>query len=167
MQLGYCGDLTITIHSAHNLKPVDRGGTSDPFIRILRNSKLIHKTKHVLKTLSPIWDKESISFKILPVDTSQTTKCIFQVMDWNAILDNISLGECELDVIEELRKLGVPSSALSSNENTSNSAMIMNPSMKPSKYSLDMKLPVRNGTGELHIQVEFVCQENRKSIGND
>lgn len=47
--------MQVTILGARNLKAMDRGGTSDPYARVRIGSKVVHKTKHIKKTLTPEW----------------------------------------------------------------------------------------------------------------
>lgn len=55
------GSLTITFIEARGLKAADRGGTSDPFVKLRIGKKDVYKTNHIKKTLTPIWYVYNIS----------------------------------------------------------------------------------------------------------
>ncbi|KAL7750387.1 Tricalbin-2 [Sorochytrium milnesiophthora] len=102
------GGMLIKLVEASDLKPVDKNGLSDPFVKFYIQHPDIGKkasvfkssTKH--KTLTPHWNENF--FFILPqlpttagADVpalSLTTK----VFDHNILLDNTSLGGCTVDL---------------------------------------------------------------------
>jgi tellurium resistance protein TerZ len=72
--------LTLPLHikliEARNLKACDAGGTSDPYVRIKQNGRVLHKTRVVKKTLSPVWNDDycvvtepgSVEFEVMDED---------------------------------------------------------------------------------------------------
>jgi hypothetical protein len=76
------GTLCITNIRAKDLKAMDVGGQSDPYLKIYidgEHSKK-HKTKHIPKTLNPKW-KEKFNLKVR--STLHTIK--FEIMDYDFI----------------------------------------------------------------------------------
>ena len=45
--------------SGSDLVVMDRGGTSDPYVKIMQAGKLLHKTSPKKKTLTPVWNEEA------------------------------------------------------------------------------------------------------------
>eukprot|EP01129_Flabellula_baltica_P002901 TRINITY_DN12784_c0_g1_i1.p1 TRINITY_DN12784_c0_g1~~TRINITY_DN12784_c0_g1_i1.p1 ORF type:complete len:406 (-),score=86.40 TRINITY_DN12784_c0_g1_i1:1061-2278(-) len=53
------GIVYVTVKSARNLAPMDKGGTSDPYVILTTDfDKQKFKTKIIKKTLNPVWDQE-------------------------------------------------------------------------------------------------------------
>jgi len=50
------GTLVVHLRSATNLRSADRGGSSDPYVKLKVNATE-HKSKVVDKTLNPTWDE--------------------------------------------------------------------------------------------------------------
>ncbi|KAJ3286488.1 hypothetical protein HK104_009001 [Borealophlyctis nickersoniae] len=94
------GEALITIAGARNLKAVDSGGTSDPFVKatilLHGKGKSLHKTSVIKKSLNPTWNRESFSLRMPP------TKVRFAVKDHNTFGNDVDLGECEVDVATAL-----------------------------------------------------------------
>ncbi|KAJ1548185.1 hypothetical protein HK405_004027, partial [Cladochytrium tenue] len=100
------GTFTITIVEARGLKPVDAGGTSDPFVVVSQvlhgKSKTLHKTKVIKKTLSPRWSaapgsgggerEETVTVRVPPARVS------FAVRDHNVLAESKPLGEAAGDL---------------------------------------------------------------------
>jgi len=141
--IGLVGEVFITVLAARNLKAADRGGSSDPYVKVLRNKKLIYKTKHIHKNLNPIWTGERTSYRIGPHDTANTMMVTFFVKDHNVIGSSVDLGDAELDVLSELKKLN---------------AGPTNP-----VCSFDVWIPIKSGTGDLHIFGEFRYGEGEEN----
>ena len=55
------GTLRVCIHEARRLHAADKGNTSDPYC-VVRVGKEKHTSKHVEKTLDPLWDNASFVF---------------------------------------------------------------------------------------------------------
>lgn len=53
--LGREGTVNVTLVGARELAAMDKGGTSDPYVRVRLGSKVVHKTRTVKKTLQPEW----------------------------------------------------------------------------------------------------------------
>ena len=69
-------NFNLTKIYGENLLPMDRNGTSDPYIKIFHNEKLLFKTQVIKNTLNPHWF-ENIS---LCLDKT-TDKICFQVKE--------------------------------------------------------------------------------------
>ncbi|KAG1468857.1 hypothetical protein G6F56_003596 [Rhizopus delemar] len=85
------GDEVVTIQvqllGARSLKAMDRGGTSDPYCRVRIGSKVVHKTRHIKKTLTPEWN-ETFTASISP----QKEALDFKVKDHNTLTD-VDIGD--------------------------------------------------------------------------
>ena len=67
-----------TVIEAKDLPAMDRGGTSDPFVRILYGPEITVKTGHVNKNLNPKWHKHFALKGKFP-------KIIFEVFDHDTL----------------------------------------------------------------------------------
>ncbi|XP_073731043.1 synaptotagmin-2 isoform X1 [Misgurnus anguillicaudatus] len=89
------GKLTICILEAKNLKKMDVGGLSDPYVKIhlLQNGKRLKKKKTTVKknTLNPYYN-ESFSFEI-PQDQMQKIQAVITVLDYDKIGKNDAIGK--------------------------------------------------------------------------
>ncbi|KAJ3033983.1 hypothetical protein HDV00_005602 [Rhizophlyctis rosea] len=92
------GEVTFTIVAAKDLKAVDNGGTSDPYIKVVQEwrgkSKTLHKTAVIKKSLNPVWTRETFTIKVPPQQLR------FVIKDHNTFGDNVDLGEVLIDVGE-------------------------------------------------------------------
>ncbi|KAF9582026.1 hypothetical protein BGW38_000755 [Lunasporangiospora selenospora] len=73
---------------------LDRGGMSDPYVKVRLGDQTVLKTKVKKETLSPVWN-ESV---VIPGNTSQPLRLVFSVKDHNKIGSDVDLGDCELDL---------------------------------------------------------------------
>ncbi|XP_061114373.1 synaptotagmin-2-like isoform X2 [Conger conger] len=89
------GKLTICILEAKNLKKMDVGGLSDPYVKIhlLQNGKRLKKKKTTVKknTLNPYYN-ESFSFEI-PLEQMQKIQAVVTVLDYDKIGKNDAIGK--------------------------------------------------------------------------
>ncbi|XP_062397572.1 synaptotagmin-2-like isoform X2 [Sardina pilchardus] len=89
------GKLTICILEAKNLKKMDVGGLSDPYVKIhlLQNGKRLKKKKTTVKknTLNPYYN-ESFSFEI-PQDMMPKIQAVITVLDYDKIGKNDAIGK--------------------------------------------------------------------------
>ena len=70
--------INLRIHKINgvNLLPMDRNGASDPYIEVLHEGKLMHKTSVIKNTLNPVWiDGMSLDIKI---PSSQLTLKVYE-----------------------------------------------------------------------------------------
>ncbi|XP_051570764.1 synaptotagmin-2-like [Myxocyprinus asiaticus] len=90
------GKLTVCIMEAKNLKKMDVGGLSDPFVKIVlqHNGKRIKKKKTTVKqnTLNPYFN-ESFSFEI-PFAQIQKIQVLITVYDYDKLGSNDPIGKC-------------------------------------------------------------------------
>ncbi|CDQ65371.1 unnamed protein product [Oncorhynchus mykiss] len=89
------GKLTVCILEAKNLKKMDVGGLSDPYVKIalLQGGKKLKKKKTTVKknTLNPYYN-ESFSFEI-PMDMMQKILVVVTVFDYDKIGKNDAIGK--------------------------------------------------------------------------
>ncbi|KAJ3260268.1 hypothetical protein HK103_000903 [Boothiomyces macroporosus] len=90
--------INFHIHSARGLQGVDRGGTSDPYVKVTAPDvkKSIYKTAVIKKSLNPIWHDE----KFTVPSTTESLK--FTVLDKNMISNDVELGYVDLNLVELL-----------------------------------------------------------------
>ncbi|XP_036393783.1 synaptotagmin Vb [Megalops cyprinoides] len=89
------GKLTVNIMEAKNLKKMDVGGLSDPFVKIVlqHNGKRLKKKKTTVKknTLNPYFN-ESFSFEI-PFEQIQKVQVVITVYDYDKLGSNDAIGK--------------------------------------------------------------------------
>ncbi|KAI9029637.1 C2 domain-containing protein [Phycomyces nitens] len=95
---GMEGSVMINLIEARGLRGVDKGGTSDPFVRVRIGKSHAYKTKHIKKTLTPVWNE---SFKY-PVPSTPIA-IDFKVKDYNRFSSSVDLGECQWNLWSLLR----------------------------------------------------------------
>jgi len=92
------GKLTVVILEAKNLKKMDVGGLSDPYVKIvlMQNGKRLKKKKTSIKkcTLNPYYN-ESFSFEV-PFEQIQKVSLMITVMDYDKLGSNDAIGRCIL-----------------------------------------------------------------------
>ncbi|XP_073724950.1 synaptotagmin VIII isoform X1 [Misgurnus anguillicaudatus] len=106
-------ELTVGIKEAADLKAMDLGGTSDPYVKvyILPSKSKTFETKVFRKTLNPVFN-EIFKYQIPQKDLVEST-LVMQVYDFNRFSKHDIIGEIRLDlstvdwnhVIEEWRDL--------------------------------------------------------------
>ncbi|KAI4888836.1 hypothetical protein NFI96_023946 [Prochilodus magdalenae] len=89
------GKLTVVILEAKNLKKMDVGGLSDPYVKIhlMQNGKRLKKKKTTIKknTLNPYYN-ESFSFEV-PFEQIQKVQIVITVLDYDKIGKNDAIGK--------------------------------------------------------------------------
>lgn len=89
------GKLTVNILEAKNLKKMDVGGLSDPYVKIylMQNGKRLKKKKTTVKskTLNPYFN-ESFSFEI-PFEQIQKVQVVITVLDYDKLGKNEAIGK--------------------------------------------------------------------------
>ncbi|NP_001191553.1 synaptotagmin-1 isoform 1 [Aplysia californica] len=92
------GKLTVVILEAKNLKKMDVGGLSDPYVKIslMLNGKRVKKKKTTIKkcTLNPYYN-ESFTFEV-PFEQIQKVTLIITVVDYDRIGTSEPIGRCVL-----------------------------------------------------------------------
>ncbi|XP_075153820.1 synaptotagmin 1 isoform X5 [Haematobia irritans] len=92
------GKLTVVILEAKNLKKMDVGGLSDPYVKIaiMQNGKRLKKKKTSIKkcTLNPYYN-ESFSFEV-PFEQIQKICLVITVVDYDRIGTSEPIGRCIL-----------------------------------------------------------------------
>lgn len=90
------GKLTVNVMEAKNLKKMDVGGLSDPFVKVVlqHNGKRLKKKKTSVKqnTLNPYFN-ESFSFEI-PFSQIQKVQVLITVYDYDKLGSNDAIGKC-------------------------------------------------------------------------
>ncbi|XP_068596004.1 synaptotagmin-1b [Brachionichthys hirsutus] len=89
------GKLTLVILEAKNLKKMDVGGLSDPYVKIhlMQNGKRLKKKKTSIKknTLNPYYN-ESFSFEV-PCEQIEKVQIAVTVLDYDKIGKNDAIGK--------------------------------------------------------------------------
>ncbi|XP_078511152.1 synaptotagmin-5 [Lissotriton helveticus] len=89
------GKLTVIVLEAKNLKKMDVGGLSDPYVKIhlMQNGKRLKKKKTTIKknTLNPYYN-ESFSFEV-PFEQIQKVLVVFTVLDYDKLGKNEAIGK--------------------------------------------------------------------------
>ncbi|XP_071763461.1 synaptotagmin-A-like isoform X2 [Centroberyx gerrardi] len=89
------GKLTVNIMEAKNLKKMDVGGLSDPYVKIVlqQNGKRLKKKKTTVKknTLNPYFN-ESFSFDV-PFEQIQKVQVVITVFDYDKLGSNDPIGK--------------------------------------------------------------------------
>jgi Ca2+-dependent lipid-binding protein len=124
--LPHYGKLVLTVVEAKDLKAVDSGGTSDPYVKVMHNKKEILKTQVVKKNLNPSWN-ETVSIPNVAVDG---LVLLFDVKDYNRIGANVTIGEIEVNVAKHLN-------------------------LETGQLSADFWTEPLNGGGQLHLKLEY------------
>jgi len=92
------GKLTVIVLEAKNLKKMDVGGLSDPYVKmaLMQNGKRVRKKKTTIKkcTLNPYYN-ESFTFD-LPFEYIQSVNLLVTVVDYDRVGGNEPIGEVEL-----------------------------------------------------------------------
>ncbi|ORX59371.1 hypothetical protein BCR32DRAFT_298546 [Anaeromyces robustus] len=86
------GILHIYVIEAKNLIAADSSGTSDPYVKVMKNSKLIGKTKVIKKNLNPSWN-ENFKVNLGEVINHNLT---FVIKDHNTISSK-TIGELQVN----------------------------------------------------------------------
>ncbi|XP_005802095.1 synaptotagmin-1-like [Xiphophorus maculatus] len=89
------GKLTVVVLEAKNLKKMDVGGLSDPYVKIhlMQNGKRLKKKKTTIKknTLNPYYN-ESFSFEV-PSEQLEKVQIAVTVLDYDKIGKNDAIGK--------------------------------------------------------------------------
>ncbi|XP_061444540.1 synaptotagmin-5 isoform X2 [Rhineura floridana] len=89
------GKLTVIVLEAKNLKKMDVGGLSDPYVKIhlMQGGKRIKKKKTTIKknTLNPYYN-ESFSFEV-PFEQIQKVQVVLTVLDYDKLGKNEAIGK--------------------------------------------------------------------------
>ncbi|XP_007908043.1 synaptotagmin Va [Callorhinchus milii] len=90
------GKLTVIVLEAKNLKKMDVGGLSDPYVKIhlMQNGKRLKKKKTTIKknSLNPYYN-ESFSFEV-PFEQIQKVQVVLTVLDYDKLGKNEAIGKC-------------------------------------------------------------------------
>jgi hypothetical protein len=94
------GTLFVEVKSCEDILPADKNGKSDPFV-ILRLGDGKRQTKHVMKTLNPVFNQT----KQLPVNAAAAAEpggmsLSVEVWDWDRGQSNDFLGELSIDLTQ-------------------------------------------------------------------
>jgi len=84
-------EISLNIIQARDLKGLDAGGTSDPYVKLKYNG-ISYKTETIKSTTSPIWN----FICKMPMVTNSILE--FEVFDWERFGSNRSIGKCNVDI---------------------------------------------------------------------
>jgi len=116
VQISHFFKLSLTIVSGTNLAPMDRSGTSDPYVKVfqqcgqtknhtlrtkeINNCKEIYQTDVIKTDLNPFWDEACV------IHITTKDHLILQVWDWNLAESHKYMGTVKLDFgkLEEYAK---------------------------------------------------------------
>ncbi|XP_070165332.1 multiple C2 and transmembrane domain-containing protein isoform X7 [Polyergus mexicanus] len=87
--------LRLHIRRGANLVAMDRGGASDPYVKVKCSGRLLHKSRTVHRDLNPVWD-ESVT---LPVEDPFQPLTI-KVFDYDWGLQDDFMGAAQLDLTQ-------------------------------------------------------------------
>ncbi|XP_010082611.1 PREDICTED: synaptotagmin-2-like [Pterocles gutturalis] len=89
-------ELRVGVKQAAELKAMDRGGTSDPYVIVYLTSdtKKKYETKVYRKTLNPIFN-ESFIFQVTQAEVPEST-LVMQIYDFNRFAKHDIIGEVRL-----------------------------------------------------------------------
>ncbi|MBN3324035.1 SYT1 protein, partial [Atractosteus spatula] len=109
----HSSELTVGVKEAAELKAMDLGGTSDPYVKLylLPNKSKVYETKVFRKTLNPVFN-EQFKFQVPHSELNEST-LVMQVYDFNRFSKHDIIGELRLQlstvdwnhVIEEWKDL--------------------------------------------------------------
>ncbi|TFY64762.1 hypothetical protein EVG20_g5845 [Dentipellis fragilis] len=88
------GVLRVGLIDGHDIRGVDRGGKSDPFVVFTLNGQRVYKSQTKKKTLNPDWHEEFIA----SVPSRVGANFQLEVFDWNQIEQAKSLGSAKIDL---------------------------------------------------------------------
>ncbi|XP_055337320.1 calcium-dependent protein kinase C-like isoform X2 [Paramacrobiotus metropolitanus] len=101
------GTMTVVVHEARNLIPMDPNGASDPYVKLKLqpdpDGKTKQKTKTVKVNLNPHWE-EKFTFHLHPEDKDR--RLSVEVWDWDRTSRNDFMGALSFG-ISEIMKVGV------------------------------------------------------------
>ncbi|XP_046427276.1 multiple C2 and transmembrane domain-containing protein isoform X6 [Neodiprion fabricii] len=85
--------LRLHLRRGENLVAMDRGGSSDPYVKIKSSGRLLYKSRTVHRDLNPTWD-ESVT---LPIE-DPFQLLTFKVFDYDWGLQDDFMGSAQLDL---------------------------------------------------------------------
>merc|ERR1719509_691650 len=85
--------VDLEIVSGIYLVPMDYGGTSDPYVKVLLDNKIIQKTRSKNKTLAPQWNE-----KFTIYIENKNTPLVLQVYDKDFMKPDDFMGQAELNL---------------------------------------------------------------------
>lgn len=91
---GRAGKLKVTLLGGDKLIAVDRNGTSDPYVKVRNEGKLIFTSKTISKDCNPIWNE---SFSVTLTDGAPYW-IHFSVMDHNRLQSDQNLGDAFINI---------------------------------------------------------------------
>lgn len=91
---GRAGKLKVTLLGGDRLIAVDRNGTSDPYVKVRNEGKLIFTSKTIPKDCNPTWNE---SFTVTLADGAPYW-LHFSVMDYNRLQSDRNLGDAFINI---------------------------------------------------------------------
>lgn len=98
--------LTICLKEGRNLVIRDRCGTSDPYVKVKLDGKMVYKSKVVLKNLNPVWN-ESFTFPIRSLEQTVFIKVFDRDLTSDDFMGSCSVGLDKLE-LEKTTEMVLP-----------------------------------------------------------
>lgn len=121
--------IELNILSAMNLNKADVVGSSDPYVVVYYNNKLLGKTSVKSKTLFPRWDNQVFHIEVPRDENNQVMlqELRLEVYDSNSSRDDVVLGCCYLDPTELASFLGIEQMNMSGQAESGNNITLRGP----------------------------------------
>ena len=87
--------MDVVVGSGKHLLAMDRGGTSDPYVKCVQGQDKLFQTRVIAKSVNPVWGETFASF----VDNPFKPIC-FQVYDKDLVGHDDFMGEAYLDLVD-------------------------------------------------------------------
>jgi Ca2+-dependent lipid-binding protein len=95
--------LVIEIQSCRSLLSEDRNGLSDPYVKIKMGKTLLHETKHILRTLNPVFTEKDKNQYLLDLPSKEVSAhggIQFKLKDRDRMSSDDDLGTVNLSAQE-------------------------------------------------------------------
>ncbi len=87
--------LDVVIGSGKGLIAMDRGGTSDPYVKCVQGQEKLFQTRVISKTVNPVWGETFATFVDNPFKP-----IAFQVFDKDLVGSDDFMGEAQFDLLD-------------------------------------------------------------------
>merc|ERR1712130_110273 len=93
------GRLQVTVLGCQELKVMDLGGSSDPYVTVLlpNSPHSTLRTRTVKKCLYPVFN-ETFVFKVQPSERALIRQVVFEVFDWERVKKDEKIGKLSVSL---------------------------------------------------------------------